>query len=463
MRVIISLISIAACAVAIPYFGLQAQSQLETVQAVTRFTSLETYRLEENDVNSSVEALGVIEAAQTTALTFNTSGQVVAVYVQDGQYVHEGEILAVLSYDAAVIAYQQAALELNRAELDLYDLQTVEADELALAEANVVSAWSSYNYNIGRITSDDLAAADLAYQNALLEAENKAQQASQAPGGYESMNYQTLTASAGEASFNAEIARLQSERLRAEQTAIRNSSWGGVITAEAELDLLLAGPTESELQLAQLDVEKAQIALDRAIQNYTDSFLVAPHEGYVDSMGIEVGIIVSDSDVVMDIVDLSSYQLTIEIDEVDLDFVDVGMPIEVRLDAMPGLVLTAELGQIAMVSTNNDGIVVYEADVILNEISPIMRVGMTVEADIITESRTNVLRVPNKFLREDDDITFVSILQPDGTLKDVPIQLGLRGAIYSEVTSGISSGTQIAITTSSTQSIPGPGFLGGDQ
>jgi len=463
MRVKVVLVMIAIVAFAVPFVGLRAQSQLQTVQTITRFASLDTHTIQNNEVKSSVEALGVIEARGTNALSFDVSGEIVDVFVTENQYVRQGDVIAVLDNTDEVLAYQKAMLELNRAELALFDVQQVDEDELAIAEANVLSAWSSYNYSLGRVTDEDIAAAEVEYQNALEFAEFTANEASRAPGGYGSQNHQELTADAGEASFNAEIARLQIERLKAQQTANANGSWGGVITAQAELDLLLAGPTADQIVLADIDVQLAQLDVDRAHQDYVDTHLIAPYDGYISSIDLETGMNVSDSYIAVEMIDISSFDLTIEIDEVDLGLVDVGMPIDVSLDAMPGLVLDAELGVISSESKTVDGVVVYEAEVILNEITPEMRVGMTAEANIITDSRNDVLSVPNGFLREDraSDTAFVNILREDGTLQEIEVQLGLRGAEYSEVVDGINQGTQIAISNSS--GFQGPPLLGGGQ
>ncbi len=463
MRVKIVLVMIAIVTFLLPFVGLRAQSQLETVQTITRFASLDTHTVENNEVKSTVEALGKIQATNTNDLSFDTSGEIVEVFVTENQYVRAGDVIAVIDNTDEVLAYQRAALELNRAELALFDIQKIDDDALTIAEANVLSAWSSYNYSLGRVTDEDISAAEVEYQNALAFAEFTANEASRAPGGYGSQNHQELTADAGEASFNAEIARLQIERLKAQQNANANGSWGGVITAQAELDLLLAGPTADEITLAEIDVQMAQLEVDRTYQDYVDTHLVAPYDGYISSMNLEAGTTVSNTELVAEIIDISSFELTIEIDEVDLGLLDVGMPIDVSLDAMSGLVLDAELGTISSESMTVDGVVVYEADVILNEITPEMRVGMTAEANIITNSRADVLSVPNGFLREDraSNTAFVNILRDDGTLQEIEVELGLRGIEYSEVIGGIDQGMQIAINNSS--GFQGPPILGGGQ
>jgi multidrug efflux pump subunit AcrA (membrane-fusion protein) len=122
------------------------------------------------------------------------------------------------------------------------------------------------------------------------------------------------------------------------------------------------------------------------------------------------------------------------------------------------VILAATLEQIALVPTNENGIVNYDVGVRLDQSDPRVRVGMTAEATAVVESRQDVLVVPNQYIRLDRvlDKAFVNLLNPDGTLTEVEVTLGLQGDDNSEILSGVSEGDVIAISLAG-DAIPGLG------
>jgi HlyD family secretion protein len=126
------------------------------------------------------------------------------------------------------------------------------------------------------------------------------------------------------------------------------------------------------------------------------------------------------------------------------------MEASVRLDALPGVELPANLERIGLVGTNQAGIVSYEVAVRLDGSDPRVRIGMTAEASIVVERRENVLVVPNQYIRLDRQRgrAFVNRLLPDGSLDEVEVSLGLQSQDRSEILSGAAAGDTLAVDLS---------------
>jgi hypothetical protein len=77
-----------------------------------------------------------------------------------------------------------------------------------VAEANLASAQSAYSSAANNVSDADIQQAQLRYDQALHNLEEKQRQR-QVSGGLEEDQYDLLDAQIGEASFNAEIARLE--------------------------------------------------------------------------------------------------------------------------------------------------------------------------------------------------------------------------------------------------------------
>jgi len=426
-------------------FNLRAQ-RLESQSANG---NLQLYTVERSNLEVAITLIGKVEAETVVRPGFTTAGRVAELLVSPGDKVSQGDIVARLANDAERIAYDRTLLSLQMAELDLQDLLSpVDEADIRVAEANVNSAWGNYTGIQNAVSAEDIQAAELRYQQAQ-DALAEAQHARVIAGNARSpRDYTQLEAQIGEASFNAEIARLQLDSLRNGDPGQLNAAYARVVQAQRELDQLLAGPTQAEIDRATVAVEPAQEALDQAESAYNRTVLAAPFEGIVSAVNVEAGELVTPGRSVVELTDISPLHLTVQVDEIDIRQITQGMAARVQLDALPGVELLARLTEIALVGQNEEGIVSYDARVDLDESNSGVRVGMTAEASVVVEQRQNVLVVPNLYIRLDRqaDRAFVNILRADGTLeKDVEVALGLRGQDSSEVLSGLNEGDVLAV------------------
>jgi HlyD family secretion protein len=406
-------------------------------------TRLQYYTVERGSVNLVVSAVGTIEAEQTVNLTFTTAGRVAELFVQPGDYVLIGDPLVQLENEAQQVAYDQAVVSLQQAQLAMDELLAPpDEGELAVAQANIDAAWGAYNSLANSITPEQIQAAQLSYEQAQ-QALVDAQAASTAGIGGGTLS----EARVGEASFNAEIARLRLQQLQNGNPAGLGAAAARAEQAERELERMQAGPTQAQIDQAQISIDRAQSDVDQAQAELDRTLLVAPFEGLVSAVDVEVGILITPTLPAVQLTDVSPLSLTVQVDEIDVGSVHEGMPAAVALDALPGEQFPAQLEQISLVGQNINNIITYEANVTVNADDPRIRVGMTAEATVITEQRDDVLIVPNIYIRLDrrTNQAFVNLVQPDGTLREVEVTLGLRGQDISEVVSGVAEGDVLAI------------------
>jgi HlyD family secretion protein len=161
----------------------------------------------------------------------------------------------------------------------------------------------------------------------------------------------------------------------------------------------------------------------------------------------EVGATAAPGVALFEITDSDPLRIVVQVDEVDIRLIREGMGASVELDALDDVVIPAQIERIALIGTPVNGIVNYDVTLTIAGADPRVRVGMTAEANIVTERRENVLLVPNVFIRRDRDRAFVNILRADDTLEEVEIRLGLQGRDTSEVIAGLLEGETIAIST----------------
>ncbi|MEO1646872.1 MAG: HlyD family efflux transporter periplasmic adaptor subunit, partial [Chloroflexota bacterium] len=161
-------------------------------------------------------------------------------------------------------------------------------------------------------------------------------------------------------------------------------------------------------------------------------------------------VITPENGAVIELMDVSSLGLTVQVDEIDIGLVEVGQAVRVTLDALPDVAIPATVTAIAPLGTPSGGIVSYDVDIALDGSDPRVRVGMTAEATVIINEIENVLAVPNIYVRRDRNTgeTFVNVLRDDNTLEEVAITIGIQGRDTSEVLSGLDDGDLVALDLS---------------
>ena len=426
-------------------FGVRANQAQSSASSAPQY---EQYVVGRGAVELSVSAIGTMQPDQTAALSFTIPGRITEIPVTVGQGVTAGATLMVQADTPLRIAYEQAELALVSAQIQLDDvLDGPDAGEITVAQANVTAAQSGVAAVRNAVSGADIQTAQLSYQQAQ-EALAAAQTArATAPGDQPPAAYDLLDARIGQASFNAEIARLNLERLQAGNPAAVGAASARVQQAQAELDRLIAGPTQAEIDRAQAAVERAQLALDEAQAGWDRVRLVAPFDGVISAVNAEIGALVAPGFAVLELTDAAPLHLTVQVDEIDVRPIRVGLPARITLDALPDLEIPGMVDSISLVATNEGGVVSFDVQLHVEQTDPRMRVGMTAEANIVVEAQADALIVPNQYIRLDRaaGAAYVNVLQTDGTLLEVPVTLGLQGREVSEVSAGLEEGAVIAV------------------
>jgi len=165
------------------------------------------------------------------------------------------------------------------------------------------------------------------------------------------------------------------------------------------------------------------------LQNYK---LVAPMDGVVLREDGEVGEIVDSLNVLYRIGLPRPLQVVAEVNEEDIPRVRNGMRVLLRTDAFPNQPLE---GTVSDITPAGDPVAkTYRVKIALPENTP-LRIGMSVEANIVTRDKADVLLVPSAAIA--DGHVFVI----DGfRAHRRKVETGIRGTRAIEITSGLKEG-----------------------
>ncbi len=259
------------------------------------------------------------------------------------------------------------------------------------------------------------------------------------------------TAASLQSAYDTAVANLQiadQNRTSDVQTATTNLAIqeAALRSAQATLNLKLAPPREVDIAALRGQVAEAQVAWEQARAQLDDVRIVAPTDGIITDIVLDVGEQASPNQTVLNMIGTSGYTIEALVPEADIAKVAPGQPAEVTLDAygddvrFTGTVLAENPDQ----TTVQDAIyykTYIQIDVVDRDVKP----GMTANVIITTGLREQVLVVPTRGLRERDGKRYVRVL--DGTEpREAEVTVGLRGDEgRTEAISGVKEGEWVII------------------
>ena len=108
--------------------------------------------------------------------------------------------------------------------------------------------------------------------------------------------------------------------------------------------------------------------------------VTAPFDGVVAQLNAKTGSSISAGQIAVTIADMSSWTVvTTDVTEIDVVKLKEGQSVTIMLDAIPDVELKGEVLSIGQNYSQNQGDIVYEVTVLLTDVDPAMRWGMTAE------------------------------------------------------------------------------------
>lgn len=207
------------------------------------------------------------------------------------------------------------------------------------------------------------------------------------------------------------------------------------------MDLISRGATtrltleRSETELRQLD---SQIAALTA--RLTDYLLVAPKDGTVLRADGQVGDIPQTTDVLFWVGQPKPLQIVADVNEEDIAKVVTGQVTLLRNEGFPQGGLTAS---VATVTPKGDPTTkTFRAYLALPDSTP-LRIGMSVEANIVVREKKGVPLVPAEALRQAPGKPTYAFVIDQSKLRAVPVTTGIKGSRLVEIIGGLDENAEL--------------------
>ncbi len=448
-------------------------------------------------ITEEVDVSGIVKAAHSTDLAFQTSGRVASIQVQVGDHVEAGQTLVALdgSSQAAAVALAEANLEAQQAKLAALIAGT-RPEQLAIDQTAVTQAGNA-------LTS----ALSSAYANADDAVHAKADQVFTNPRSTDAQ----LAILVPDAAL---VTRVQAERVALEplfaswQTALASTSnpESAVVSSEANLKIVMAflddlttalaeaqpsgsvlattlvgyqttvnagrlnvsgalsalisadtayqaavgaltlaqaGATENDIdaQKAAVDAAQASVAVAEAAASQT--VITAPVSGTITAQSANLGETVVPGSPLVSMIADGKYEADAQVSETDIAKIKLNDAVEVTFDAYPGVTFAAVVTTINPAATENAGVASYGVTVTFLKNDPRLLPGLSANLRIITATKDAVLLVPTSAVITDGSQEFVYVKNAKSVLR-TPVTVGIESASgMAEIVSGLSAGDSV--------------------
>ncbi|MBT3356601.1 efflux RND transporter periplasmic adaptor subunit [bacterium] len=393
-------------------------------------------------VEQTVSVTADLESKQEVMLNFETVGRIKSINTYVGKKIAVGETIATIDD----IAFEQ---DLRRADAAL-------AQALANSGASndLIREAEQKKENAKDILeeTEDLEdqrvdAAERAYEDAKSNYEDAQEYYAQVLS--DNGAGDSLTKSAKLTLNSANIAKHSAEEGVESAKKARDLS---IVSAESSVKSAKEGIETAESNYTKRSkdaaVESARATRQTALANLQKATLVSPINGTVAQMNYKKGEVLGTSmNSVFGKILSSDFTLEADIPESDIVKVKLEQNATVTFDAFEeSEKFEAKVIEIEPAATVIQDVVYYKVKLRLSDVDIRLREGMSGDVDIHTAEKGNVLVIPRRALRTEDDKQYVDILIGDNEVKTVEVEAGLRGDDGEiEIVSGISSGDKVIV------------------
>ena len=411
------LIIVIAALIAVAYFKGQSKPKgVEvTVEEAENRTILET-----------VTASGKIFPETEVKISSDVSGEIVELYIQEGDSVYVGQVLAKIDPDTYESTVERGRASVNSAKANkaasATQIETSKA-QIQQIQAQLTNAKTVHDRNV-KLLSDGV------------------------------------------------ISRVEFEQSESTLLGLQ----ANMKSAEASLEAAKQG-----VEGASFSVQSAEATLREMQTSLSRTIIKSPTNGIVSSLSVEqgervVGTIQMTGTEMMRIANLSAMEVQVDVSENDILRVSLKDKVEIEVDAYLDRKFSGYVTEIANSASNISGAASLNTDQVTNFVVKVrvdsesykdllgpnkrypFRPGMSASVDILTETMDDVLAIPiqavtvrekeddkdnKKKKAADDELEEVVFVMEADTVRMVNVTTGIQDDEYILVTSGIEKGETI--------------------
>lgn len=457
------------------YYIYKNYASKSTSASTTRFA---TAKVTKTNLDVTVDATGTVDGIDAVNVYSSNSGLLSGMTPKQGDYVNKGDLFCKIDDTDTQQQVQNDEISLEHSKLQLQSLED-QMDSLS-----ITAPMDGVIKSVFVAPGDDTTSMKSAYGGmAVMTAGTDDSLEINIPFPSAGGKVEQVYASAGQSVKKGDIL------FKMDDTSLQNS-----IAQQENL------------------IEQAQNTLNDAEANLSKSTISTPISGIVSVLNVKNGenINTSSPTLIATITDTSKMQVTLPVDELDINKVQVGQKATISIDDIGnGKTFTGEVQSIAQSGTTTNNVTTYNVIVSIDNPQD-LKIGMNANVSIAVQSKENVLAVPSESIITRNGKSFVMVSSSGQTQESnngygnnqtqgknngsgsnqgqgrnrgsgsnqaqggnssfggrlVPVETGLKTKTMTEITSGVTEGETILIqlpqsTSSNNSNRGGFGGMGG--
>jgi multidrug efflux pump subunit AcrA (membrane-fusion protein) len=330
---------------------------------------------------------GITKVKEETAVTLETAGKVEEIYASLGQQVKKGDKLLRINGEDAEnsVKQQQAALDIAKANY---------TNSKTSSEDNLKSAQRSYDET--KRTHD--------------------------------INTQLYQAGA-----------LTEDAYKKSEVAL-NQAKQTLDMAQKTYDAAKSGNASDLENVAEKQLNQAQVAYDIAVGNLNKLVLTAPVDGIITTKNFNVAEQANQQKPAFIISSPNTLQVDLNVTQADLSKFSVGQEVDVTVNGKKIKGTVKYVPEVVESSTS-----LYDVQILIDNSENDLKAGMSAEVEVSIEKQDKAVTIPKKAVFKDNEKSYVYIANSDNMAVKTEVATGIETATTIEIKSGVSQDDTVVI------------------
>lgn len=369
------------------------------------------------EIRETISVKAPLEGKETIEVVSKLHHEIVKIYVQEGDTVKKGQVLAEL--DTSEI---EKEIQSKENEIALMKIQ--------LSETNTTG---NKNYQIQKKQLDEkLDKSQKEYEKAVAERDDAKKE-------YE--NNKILYASGGVSKDTLDEKKLAYENAE-RAVATYNTEDGKVVAEPSELAELEKTREVDNEESLQKSIDNAVFELQRKKEDLEDCVIKSTIDGTVTRVNCKVGRFAdeTDDDKPMFVIEnIENLQMKVDISEYDISKIQLGQKAEISADILKGKVAQGQVARISPTGEEKSGTTERVIPIVIDvdrSSSEDLIAGINAKAVVEIAKNENALFVPAECIYDNGDQTYsVYRVNENNQIEILPVELGIEDDLNIEIIS----------------------------
>jgi HlyD family secretion protein len=213
--------------------------------------------------------------------------------------------------------------------------------------------------------------------------------------------------------------------------------------------------SRAEIAKAEAQESQARASLDNALEDLRNSTIISPIDGLVLSRDVNVGdavssilILGSQATPIMTLGDVSEVYVQGKVDEADIGKVYLHQPARIVVESFKDKKFEGKVTKISPQGKEKDNVTTFEVRVSISNPGGELKANMSANAEILLEEKKNVLMAPEAAMIYDKDrnaqIEIPDAKGPNGK-KKLSVKIGISNGVKTEILAGLNEKQQVVL------------------